>query len=227
MKKVHITMIHDVVCSWCPIGYRNLSRAIEVVSEEVQAGVNFLPFELNPRMAGTGEGITEHLMHRTGMTRVQVLASRENLLAKGKEAGVNFNFSNRTHYYNSFNAHCLMHYAETQGKQSALNEVLIEAYFSQGVDISNIDSLITLCDQVGLNKSDARTGLESGQWASAVREKQRRVERLELGSVPAFIVNGEHLVSGSNSVDFFVRYLQRVEGLEQPAEMIDCQHSAF
>lgn len=32
MKKVHITMIHDIFCSWCPIGYNNIRAAMAGVT---------------------------------------------------------------------------------------------------------------------------------------------------------------------------------------------------
>ena len=50
MQTLKIEMIHDVVCSWCHIGYYNISRALESLSSEVSAEIHYLPFQLNPDM---------------------------------------------------------------------------------------------------------------------------------------------------------------------------------
>ena len=52
-KKLKIEMIHDIVCSWCPIGYRNIKTAIDSLNIEVD--FHFIPFELNPEMEERGE----------------------------------------------------------------------------------------------------------------------------------------------------------------------------
>jgi len=62
MKTLKIEMIHDVVCSWCPIGYANLQQALRNLNME--ADIYFLPSELNPEMGPMGEGIEEYFERR-------------------------------------------------------------------------------------------------------------------------------------------------------------------
>jgi len=64
MTPLKIEMIHDLVCSWCHIGYHNISRALEALSAEVTVEFRYLPFQLNPSMGPGGEDITEHLCRR-------------------------------------------------------------------------------------------------------------------------------------------------------------------
>lgn len=52
MKALKIEMIHDVVCSWCPIGYANLKQALKNLA--IEADISFLPSELNPGMGPKG-----------------------------------------------------------------------------------------------------------------------------------------------------------------------------
>lgn len=47
-KPIKIEMIHDLVCSWCPIGYQHLKQALAWLIDEIQASVQFLPFALHP-----------------------------------------------------------------------------------------------------------------------------------------------------------------------------------
>lgn len=66
MKRLKIEIIHDVVCSWCPVGYQNLRQALENMRGEIEAQWYFLPFELNPGMPAEGQEIEQHLMERYG-----------------------------------------------------------------------------------------------------------------------------------------------------------------
>ena len=36
MKKLKIEIVHDLVCSWCPIGYSNIRKAIDNLGIEVK-----------------------------------------------------------------------------------------------------------------------------------------------------------------------------------------------
>lgn len=96
MKNLNIEMIHDVVCSWCPIGYANIKQAINNLN--INADIYFLPFELNPHMDAVGEAINEHLEKRYGWNEAKRKGYRQNLLAVAQQAGVEMDFSKRTHY---------------------------------------------------------------------------------------------------------------------------------
>ncbi len=64
MQTLKIEMIHDVVCSWCHIGYQNISKALERLSNEISAEIHYLPFQLNPDTGPLGVDIVEHLCQR-------------------------------------------------------------------------------------------------------------------------------------------------------------------
>jgi predicted DsbA family dithiol-disulfide isomerase len=107
MKTLKIEMIHDVVCSWCPIGYVNLQQALR--NFDIAADNYFLPSELNPNMGSMGEGVEEQLRARNQWSQSQLQDYRAHLLAVAEQAGVCIDFTKRTHYYNSNKAHRLIH----------------------------------------------------------------------------------------------------------------------
>jgi predicted DsbA family dithiol-disulfide isomerase len=201
MKKLKIEMMHDVVCSWCPIGYANLKQALKNLA--IEANFNFLPFELNPDMGKEGEGIDEHLGRRYGWSEDRRKDYRQHLLGVAGQAGVTMDFSKRTHYYNTNKAHRLIHWCEGFNKQQAMNELLITAYFKQGLDINNTQILLNLVEQLGLDRSLAQQALETDETKQQLLVKKQRVQDTEVTSVPAFIFNNRTLVTGSNSVEYF------------------------
>ncbi len=205
MNKLKIEMIHDVVCSWCPIGYANLKQALKNLA--IDAECYFLPFELNPGMEVQGEDINDHLAQRYGWSESKRRDYRQNLLAVAEQAGVAMDFSKRTHYYNTNQAHRLIHWCEGFDKQQAMNELLIDAYFKQGLDINNSQVLLNLVEQLGLDRSQAEVALNSAATKQQLAIKKQRVQQADITSVPAFIFNNRTLVTGSNSVEYFEQAL--------------------
>ena len=201
MKPLKIEIVHDVVCSWCPIGYANLTQALRNLS--VEADVFFLPHELNPDMGNEGEPIEHHLERRYGWDNQRQQQYREHLLEVASAADVSIDFSRRTHYYNTQYAHRLMHWAETFGKQKVMNELLIDAYFDKGLNVGDVNILSFLAEILGLDRADTKKAIESSEVETAVRRKKERLKHFEVTSVPAFIFNDTTLITGSNSVSFF------------------------
>jgi predicted DsbA family dithiol-disulfide isomerase len=205
MKKLKVEMIHDVVCSWCPIGYANLKQALKNL--ELDADFHFLPFELNPDMDVQGEEINDHLGQRYGWSDSKRRDYRKNLLVVAEQADVAMDFSKRTHYYNTYQAHILIHWCEKFDQQQAMNELLIDAYFKQGLDINNRQVLLNLIGQLGLDRSQAEVALNSVETRQQLTLKKQRIQQAEISSVPAFIFNDSTLVTGSNSVEYFEQVL--------------------
>jgi len=208
VNKLKIEMIHDAVCSWCPIGYANLKQALKNL--EIDADFHFLPFELNPELDVQGEDINDHLGQRYGWSESKRRDYRQNLLAVAEQAGVAMDFSKRTHYYNTNQSHQLIHWCEGFDKQQAMNELLIDAYFKQGLDINNIQVLLNLVEQLGLNSLQAKIALNSAATKQQLTVKKQRVLQADITSVPAFIFNNSTLVTGSNSVEYFEQALTTI-----------------
>lgn len=215
MKTLKVEMVHDVVCSWCPIGYTNLKQALHNL--DIEADIHFLPFELNPDMGSTGEDIDVHLARRYQWSQSKRSDYRKHLLAVAEQAGVCIDFSKRTHYYNSNKAHRLMHWSEGFGRQQAMNELLIDAYFKRGLDISNTEVLLDLVEQLGLECSEAEQALISNEVTQQLLFKKKRVQQLALSSVPAFIFDENTLVTGSNSVEYFEQTITGLILEKQPS----------
>ena len=205
METLKIEMIHDVVCSWCPIGYSHMRKALHRLN--IEADFHFLPYELNPDMSVRGEPIDRFFERRHQWGQSELLDYQENLVAVAASADVNIDFSKRTHYYNSGMAHQLMHWAEGYDRQQALNELLIDAYFKRGLDISNPVILLDLVEELGLDSSKAIQVLYSSAVDEQLLLKKQRVQQLALPSIPAFIINDNTLISGSKSVSYFEQVL--------------------
>jgi len=206
-KKLKIEMVHDIVCSWCPIGYNNIKTAIKNLNIEVD--FRFLPFELNPKMGEGGELIASYFNRQFDWSEHKLLAYQKSLVTTAAEAGIIIDFSKRTHYYPTKNAHLLMHWAEQFNKQIDVNECLIEAYFKDGQDISELTVLLNIAEKLGLDRQEANRALTSAELKQDLSQKVLRYKAFNISSIPAFIFNENTLISGSNSVQYFEEILAK------------------
>ena len=208
---VKIDFVSDVSCPWCIIGLSALEQALDKLSGKVSAEIHFQPFELNPDMPAEGEDVAEHIRQKYGSTPEQFAANRENIRARG--AALGFVFGKRDRVYNTFDAHRLLHWAEIEGRQQALKHALFRAYFTEGEDIGSHDVLTRLAGEVGLPIARAREILSSDTFAAEVRAQERFYIERGIHSVPAVIVNDQHLISGGQPVEVFENALKQIAGL--------------
>lgn len=214
--QVSIDFISDVVCPWCALGATALEQAIENVAGEVSVALTYKPFELNPNMPPEGEPAVEHLMRKYGRTAEDVAAGKAMQIARGEAIGFTFDLEKRSHFYNTFDAHRLLYWALQEGRQVALKKILLRAYFTDGQNPSDRETLVQLAAEAGLDAAAAKDVLASGAFAEEVRELEGFYQQRGINSVPAMVLNGRHLVSGSQSVEYYEQMLRQMA--KAPAE---------
>lgn len=212
-KSIKIDFVSDVSCPWCAIGLQSLQTALHKLEGELDASLTFQPFELNPQMGPEGEDITEHLAHKYGSTSEQATAAQENIRARGEALGFVFNMGKRSRIYNTFNAHRLLHWAEGEGKQAALKKALLKAYFTDGENPSDPALLVYVATSVGLDATRAQAILDSDAFAEDVRTQEQFYQQHGIHSVPAIILNDQHLISGGQPPEVFEQALRQIAGI--------------
>ncbi|MBQ4855532.1 DsbA family oxidoreductase [Rhodanobacter sp. B2A1Ga4] len=207
---LRIDFVSDVSCPWCAIGLASLQQALAKLDGEVTAEIHFQPFELNPQMAAEGEDAVEHLVHKYGSSAAQIMANQEMIRARGAALGFTFDMDRRRRVYNTFDAHRLLHWAELEGHHLALKQALLRAYFTDGEDVSAHDTLLRLAVEAGLDAEHAREVLASDEFADEVRAQEQFFQSRGIHSVPATIVNGQHLISGGQPPEAFEQALRQI-----------------
>ena len=198
-KHIRVDIVSDVVCPWCVIGYKELERA--VIAEGVTAEVFWHPFELNPHMPPEGQDQFEHIAQKYGATREQSLKAREKLTAHGAALGFTFNYSDASRMVNTFKAHQLLHWARASGRAHPLKMALFKAYFTEARDVSDVDTLLAIAEEAGLDKTEAARVLAEESEAQAVRAEQEAWRDRGIQGVPAMVFEEKHLIVGARGVE--------------------------
>src|ERR1700754_1574525 len=155
--RMKIDFVSDVACPWCAVGLNALQQALARVGDEVEVDLHFQPFELNPGMPAEGQDAVERLVEKYGSTPEQIRQNGQAITDRGAELGFRFDMAKRSHIYNTFDAHRLLHWAGElgQAQQLALKKALFAAYFTDGRNVSDPVELLRVVDETGL---DVETG---------------------------------------------------------------------
>lgn len=208
---IRIDVISDVVCPWCAIGLSSLEQALAMVKDEgIEAEIHLHPFELSPEMGSAGENVITYLCNKYGMTADQVRENWQTITSRGKDVGFDFNFTADSQKWNTFNAHRLLSWAATQGRQLDLKMALLEGYFTHNRNVDDTDVLVQIAASVGLNADDARAVLTSEQFALEVREDEQQWQEMGVRSVPTMVFNQRYAVSGGQPPGSLVQVLRKV-----------------
>jgi predicted DsbA family dithiol-disulfide isomerase len=210
---LRIDIVSDVMCPWCIIGYRQLVTALEAADTEHE--IHWHPFELNPDMPPEGQNLREHIIEKYGTTPEQSEQSRNQMTILGTELGIDFRFTDDMRMHNTFNAHQLLHWADSQGREHDLKQALFTAHFTYGRDLSDIHVLAEVAAEIGLGRTEALAVLEDQRFAAEVRKMQSFWLQQGIRGVPAVVIDRQHLVTGAHGVGNYTLILDKIAAESQ------------
>jgi predicted DsbA family dithiol-disulfide isomerase len=125
---VRVEIWSDLVCPWCYIGQARFAKALADFPHSDQVELANRSFELDPRAPkDQNMPILEMLSEKYGLTRDQAVAAERRVAALAEAEGLPFS-ANRPHG-NTFDAHRLLQFAASQGRQQPVLEVLYRTHF--------------------------------------------------------------------------------------------------
>jgi predicted DsbA family dithiol-disulfide isomerase len=207
---LRIDFVSDVVCPWCAIGLASLETALQRLAGELDVELHVQPFELNPQLGPDGEDAIAHLQAKYGLDEAQLAVNQERIRARGAELGFVFDMARRRRIHNTFDAHRLLHWAGDEGHQLDLKRALLRAYFTDGRNIADHDTLVDIAAGVGLPAERARGILAGEEFAAEVREVEQFFVQAGITGVPAIIIERRHLISGGQPPETFERALRQI-----------------
>jgi len=205
-----VDVISDVICPWCFIGKRRLEKAIAAHGEPEK--VQWHAFQLNPAMPKEGISRKEYRTRKFGSWE-RSMQLDANIVATGKDEGIHFDFDRMERTPNTVDAHRLIWVADKEGVQDAVVEALFRAYFTEGRDIGNRQTLIDVAAEAGLDRKRAEAVLDGDEGIEAIKEAGEQALRLRVDSVPFFVVNGKKTLSGALQPDTFLEAFRQAESL--------------
>jgi predicted DsbA family dithiol-disulfide isomerase len=196
---IRLDIFSDPICPWCLIGKTHLDRALESRPNHTFL-VAWHPFQLNPDMPAGGMDRRAYLEGKFGgkLQAVEVYARVE---AAAKAAGVEIDFATITRTPNTLDAHRLIHWAGLEGRQSAVVAGLFRAYFREGRDIGDAETLIHIAQSAGMDAAAVERLLATDADRADLIARDQDARQKGLSGVPAFLIAQQYLMSGAQGVE--------------------------
>lgn len=199
----------DVVCPFCYIGKRQLEAALEQLPDRARVHVTWRSFQLGPdTKTDPSRNAIQNLAEKKGWTLEFTRQAVADVSNRAQAVGLAFDYE-QTKVANTFDAHRLVHYATSAGKGDDVAEALFRAYFVDGRNVGDHDTLAQLAAGAGLPEAEVREVLRSGRFADAVRRDLQTAAQFGINSVPCFVLERKYAVSGAQGSPALLQALQQ------------------
>lgn len=132
----------------------------------------------------------------------------DNLRRHGKEFGIVF--GDLTVLSNSRLSLEASEYARDMGKYEQFHDQIFHAYFTEALDIGNAEILCDIAFGCGLDPADILQVLKEHRYGSRLDEARNEGLKIQLTSVPTFIINDKHKIVGAQPVKVFTDLLDKI-----------------
>ena len=201
---LQVEIVSDVICPWCFLGKRRLDKALAALPE-LSIDIRWRPFLLDATLPLAGMDRHEYMTRKFGAERLKTI--HDPLIAAGKEDGVPFQFDKITRTPNTLNAHRLIRWARDAGKQTEIVEALFCAYWRDGRDIGNTETLIEIANAHGL---DLTNDFNSERDQKEVLHEIAEAQSMGITGVPTFVINRRHGLSGAQPAEVLIEAFQEL-----------------
>jgi len=199
----------DVMCPFCYIGKRNFETALARFKDKEEVEIIWKSFQLDPTLPEVAqESQHDYLVKSKGMSPAQVESMLENVTRMAKRAGLDYHLD-RSVMVNSFRAHRLIQLAKNEGLGDEAEERLFRAYFTEGLDIADTDTLTRLGKEVGIDEGDIQEALTDNRYAELIRNDIEEAQALGIRGVPFFVFDRKYGVSGAQPPEQFLQTLEK------------------
>ncbi len=207
-----VDIYFDTVCPWCRIGKRHLELALERWQGE-PVRIRHRAFFLNSGVPAEGYDFKSYMAEKLGHSASLFSTPTR----AGAAVGLTFNFEVIQRMPNTLLSHRLIKLTpETQ--RGAMIDTIYTAYFEAGRDIGDLEVLVDLARQQGLDANQMRTLLLGDSAHDEVILEVQQAFELGISGVPFFILNGKYALRGSQPPQVILGALEQVAAKDQSPE---------
>lgn len=206
---MNIEIWSDIACPFCYIGKVRLEKALEQLPD-IDASIDWRSFELDPNAPENPElDIYDTLAKKYGKDRKWAEEMNENVVQMAEKEDLDFRIDD-IQPVNTFKAHRLIHFAAKNDRQHEMKNALLNAYFSKGKNVNDTDTLVSIAENIGLNKNNVKEFLERNELSQNVIEDIEKAHKIGIQGVPFFLINNKYGLSGAQPVEVFKEALKKI-----------------
>ena len=168
---------------------------------------------------------SERLAQKYGRTVADVEDMQRNIAAMAAEEGIQFNWEN-ANSGNTFNAHRIIHLAQSKGLGSEAKEAFFYSYMTQGLPIGERETIEDVAARIGLNPVEVEDVLNSEEYADFVKfDEEVARDQLKVTGVPFFVFDQRIALAGAQPREVFLQVFEKA--LEAPQAKVETEDAAI
>jgi len=204
---MNVEIWSDVMCPFCYIGKRKFEKALEQFPHKNKIKIIWKSFQLDPSTVTDATLNTiENLRLKKGWSKEQAAETIAHVSNIAKQVGLKFNFETAV-VANSFDAHRLSHLAKKYSLQNELEEKLFSAYFTEGKNTADYETLLKIALKIGMNEAEVSDMLKGNTFANEVHQDIEQAQQIGVRGVPFFVLNHKYAISGAQESETFLKAL--------------------
>lgn len=210
-QNMKVEIWSDIMCPFCYIGKRHFEAALSHFEHKDKVEVEWKSFQLDPSIleeVKVRTDIYQYIANRKGMSIDDVKTMFENVTGMAKNAGLDFNFDTQL-VANSIKAHRIIQFAKEKNLGDQAEEVLFNAYFTEGKDLADDSTLLELGQKIGLTEQDINAALSQDEFLKYAKDDIAEASDLGVDSVPFFVLNRKFAVKGAQPAHHFLDALKQ------------------
>lgn len=202
----------DYACPFCYIGEKQLEQALEKIDSEETIELVFNSFQLDPNATRhEKDDINEKIAQKYGISYEDAKRQNDRIINMAKEVGLNYRYDIMIRNNTSM-AHQATKQARVEGKEKLLANQLFKAYFEKGQDIGDIETILKISGEVGIDVVKMRKALEEKTYVEEVNKQQQLAAENGIQGVPYFVIDEQIEVSGVRTPQYLENIIR--EALE-------------
>lgn len=217
-KTVHIDVVVDLSCPWGFIAKKHLEKAMSE-RPDLDVEVRWRPYQINPDLPEFGMDYREYLLRKFGSMN-DVYDIRDHLCAAASTLGIALHFEKIDRAPNTLLAHQLVRFAARNGLESAMVDVIYNAYFTEGLNIGDKEILIMLARRLGIPSRQTAEALDQAGDRSMILKETAAARAMGLSNVPAFFFNRQKILCGASTPLNLLAIIEKMS-IERPISKRD------
>lgn len=207
---VNIEIWSDFMCPFCYIGKRKLESALNLFEGKQHVKIVWKSYQLDPNLqANKYSTLNEYLAIAKNIPLTE--AQQINNYVKGLAEKVNLKFNLESlKVSNTLKAHQLSHLAKLSNKQNQLEEALFNAYFTDGKNLDDIQTLIEIGKSCDLNQTEIENTFKENKFLNDIAKDIEEAQYIGVTGVPFFVFNNKYGLSGAQEIDVFLESLDKI-----------------
>lgn len=205
-EKIKVEFWGDLICPMCPIGYVNLKKAIGQFPEKHNIDIFYHSFRLRPGVPP--HSVDEYLKgnHGPDANVPQILFHVEEW---GASAGLIYKMA-KTKAGDTMDAHRVVHFANSKGMQMEAVDRIQQAHFAEEENIFDIDTLVRLAGDIGLDQDEVAVMLAGDLFKKEVQADQDALHLRGVSGVPYFLINDQIVIRGVQEPKAFLAAFNKI-----------------